>query len=159
VVLVGILGAVATVLAALLTAYREELASLIRNRRASRNFGGRWSGDNVPIQTFDSSDPLDAIRYELKAQIKQSGRHLKGHVSVTRPGGDTYNEAFTGEIVSDSCACVIFYSNDRDVSDYGTAMLQLDGYGTNIAGYVLGNRTAGHGFVLSNMKLRKDFPD
>lgn len=152
---VGILGAVATVVAALLTAYRDELFNVFA--RGQRRFDGRWIGTSTVFQAFDSSDPFVTTSYEMTAEVKQSGRRLKGVATVSRAEGETYREVFSGEVMNDTYACVFFESSDRAIADFGSAILCLDGYGKSLQAYVLGNRTSGAGVVLSRVTLQRVF--
>lgn len=152
-IVAALIGAVSTVVVGALANYWYEISAAFS--RTIRKFDGHWSGENVVLQTLDSAASLDANTHRLAMSIKQRGRRLTGRVKVIRPNGEAYQASFTGQIFGESCACLIFKSNDRSVSDYGTVMFQLDGYGSRLDGYVLGNRTVGAGFVLSKITLHK----
>jgi hypothetical protein len=152
--LVGLLGAGATLLAPILTLfcqrYLESLQYKKQDLRRRSALLGNWEGETLQEMLPDNS----LKRIKLRVHIILSGREVKGK-SIIQWEGRSLKVDLSGGFIYEDIIKLDYKSVDPSIKNFGTALLVLSANGKTLNGRVLGFGSEEEAIVFGKTQLIK----
>ena len=150
-VLGAIIGAGATLLAAIIAAYREDIISLMQSRK--RKLQGRWNGKLTERMLPELSEIWQEA--DIQIDLKQFGQRLSGDLYGTSNHGQKYRMKLRGRMEDNQFVTLEAHTLLPQEFNFGLIVLELDHKGQKLSGYALANGFEDHGISLAKMDLEQ----
>lgn len=150
-IVAAIVGGLFTLVAALLTAYRDNIVAMFGRRH--RKVQGHWRGTT-------SERMLPASRKvwlegQIEMDFKQSARKLWGVLYGTTNHGLKYHMKIRGQMEDNNFVTLQAHAASPQELNFGMLVLELGHKGRKLTGYGLANGFEKHGISLATVELEK----
>ena len=147
----AIIGGAFTLVAALLTAYRDNIISAFsrRHRKAQGHWRGRASEKMLPAsrKVWQEAD--------MEMDLRQSGKRLWGVLYGTTSNGLKYHMKVRGQMEDDHFVTLDVHAVSPQELNFGMLVFEFDHKGRKLTGYGLANGFEKHGVSLATVEWEK----
>lgn len=147
----GIIGGAFTLVAALLTAYHDNIISMFGRRH--RKAQGHWKGTASERMLPASRKVWQEVQLEM--DLKQSGNRLWGVLYGTSNHGLKYHMKVRGQMENDHFVTLVARAVSTQELNFGMLVLEFDHEGRKLTGYGIANGLEKHGVSLGTLEWEK----